>query len=167
MLVWHDEQPALRASCPSSACSSSCISALMQLSFAAPSCDACCPCQYSMQPLQPATTAAVYLPLLILQVLQGMPIIAAPPRAVETAPAPVPGPAPPAEGAIAELTVPSQALLLPLQPSKLTVYRLFADQVCFCWQGRLHCCYCCRCWLCLNGSAGSDVFCVLQQQKQC
>ena len=68
--------------------------------------------------------------LLILQVLQGMPIIAAPPKAVETAPAP--GPALPAEGATAELTVPSQAVLLPLQPSKLTVYRLFADQVCCC-----------------------------------
>lgn len=58
-----------------------------------------------------------------------MPIIAAPPRAVETAPAPVPGSASPAKGAIAELTVPSQAVLLPLQPSKLTVYRLFVDQV--------------------------------------
>ncbi len=58
-----------------------------------------------------------------------MPIIAAPPRAVETGPAPIPGPALPAEGAVAELTVPSQAVLLPLQPSKLTVYRLFAEQV--------------------------------------
>ena len=135
-----------------------------------PSFDACCPCQYSTQSLQPPTTAAVCPPsirLLILQVLQGMPVIAAPPRAVETGPAPAPGPASPAEGATAELTVPSQAVLLPLQPSKLSVYRLFADQVCFCWQGRLHCCYCCYCCcLCFKGSAGSDVFCVLQQQKQ-
>ena len=92
--------------------------------------------------------------LLILQVLQGMPIIAAPPRAVETAPAPVPGPALPAEGAIAEWIVPSQAVLLPLQPSKLTVFRLFAEQVCFCGRGRLHSCYCCC--LYFNGSDVSD-----------
>ena len=105
--------------------------------------------------------------LLILQVLQGMPIIAAPPRAVETAPAPVPGPASSAEVAIAELIVPSQAVLLPLQPSKLTVYRLFAEQVCFCWQGCLHCCCCCCCcWLGFRGCVGSDSSFVQHQQKQ-
>ncbi|DBA93431.1 TPA: hypothetical protein ACH3X1_015744 [Trebouxia sp. C0004] len=82
-----------------------------------------------MRPLQPATIAAVCpssARLLILQVLQGMPVMAAPPRAVETPP--VPGPTSPEESAIADLTVLGQAVLLPLQPNKFTVYRLFSEQ---------------------------------------
>ncbi|KAL0037504.1 hypothetical protein WJX77_000402 [Trebouxia sp. C0004] len=84
-------------------------------------------CPLSSEQKAYAATDA-YAAVKLYQVLQGMPVIAAPPRAVETAPAPVPGPASPAEGAIAELTVPRHAVLLPLQPSKLTVYRLFAEQ---------------------------------------
>ncbi|KAL0047414.1 hypothetical protein WJX82_002778 [Trebouxia sp. C0006] len=84
-------------------------------------------CPLSSEQKAYAATDA-YAAVKLYQVLQGMPIIAAPPRAVETAPAPVPGPASSAEVAVAELIVPSQAVLLPLQPSKLTVYRLFAEQ---------------------------------------
>lgn len=65
---------------------------------------------------------------LLMQVLQGMPLVAAPPRAVESAPAP--WPASPEEAA--ELIVPAQQELLPLQPSKLAVYKLFMDQVAVC-----------------------------------
>lgn len=60
-----------------------------------------------------------------MQVLQGMPVITAPPRAVETAPAP--WPSSPEEEAV--LIVPAQQELLPLQPSKLAVYKLFTEQV--------------------------------------
>lgn len=54
-----------------------------------------------------------------------MPVIAAPPRAAETALAP--WPASPEEEAV--LIVPAQQELLPLQPSKLAVYKLFIEQV--------------------------------------
>ena len=65
------------------------------------------------------------LPVLLAQVLQGMPLVAALPRAVETAP--TPWPASPEEEAV--LVVPAQQELLPLQPSKLAVYKLFMEQV--------------------------------------
>ncbi len=60
------------------------------------------------------------------QVLQSMLVVAAPPRAVEDAPAPWPAAAEEED----PLNVPGQAVLLPLQPSKLAVYKLFVDQVC-------------------------------------
>ena len=60
-----------------------------------------------------------------MQVLQSMPTIAAPPRAVEAAPAP--WPAFPEEEAV--LVVPALQEVLPLQPAKLAVYKLFTEQV--------------------------------------
>ena len=75
--------------------------------------------------------SAVYV---TLQVLQSLPIIAAPPKVVETPPAPWPAAA---EADEVLLTVPGQAALLPLQPSKLAVFKLFTEQVC-CQ------CYCCH-----------------------
>ncbi|KAL3131058.1 hypothetical protein ABBQ38_000374 [Trebouxia sp. C0009 RCD-2024] len=65
-----------------------------------------------------------YAALAVYQVLQSMPVIAAPPRAAETALAP--WPASPEEEAV--LIVPAQQELLPLQPSKLAVYKLFIEQ---------------------------------------
>ena len=62
-----------------------------------------------------------------MQVLQSMPVIAAPPRAIQAAPAPAPWPASPEEEAL--LVVPALLELLPLQPAKLAVYKLFAEQV--------------------------------------
>ena len=55
-----------------------------------------------------------------------MPIIVAPPRAVGTTPAP--WPASPEDKAA--LVVPALQELLPLQPAKLAVYKLFTEQVC-------------------------------------
>ena len=60
---------------------------------------------------------------MILQVLQSMPVVAAPPRVVQPAPWPA------AEEEQEALVVPGQALLLPLQPSKLGVYNMFTQQV--------------------------------------
>ena len=54
-----------------------------------------------------------------------MPVIAAPPRAVEAAPAP--WPAAPEEEAVLEM--PALQELLHLQPAKLAVYKLFTEQV--------------------------------------
>lgn len=59
-----------------------------------------------------------------MQVLQSMPVIAGLPRAAEAALAPWPSPE---EEAV--LIVPAQQELLPLQPSKLAVYKLFTEQV--------------------------------------
>ena len=59
------------------------------------------------------------------QVLQSMPMLTAPPRAADTAHAP--WPASPGEEPV--LIVPAQQELLPLQPSKLAVYKLFTEQV--------------------------------------
>ena len=60
-----------------------------------------------------------------MQVLQSMPVIAATPRAIEAAPAP--WPAAPEEEAV--LVVPALQEVLPLQPAKLAVYKLFTEQV--------------------------------------
>ena len=65
-------------------------------------------------------------PVTSVQVLQSMPTMIAPPRAVETAPAP--WPASPEDEAV--LVVPALQELLPLQPAKLAVYKLFTEQVC-------------------------------------
>ena len=54
-----------------------------------------------------------------------MPVLAAPPRAVEAAPAPWPA----ANEEEAVLVVPALQELLPLQPAKLAVYKLFTEQV--------------------------------------
>ena len=71
---------------------------------------------------------------MLLQVLRSLPIIAAPPKVVETPPAPWPATV---EAAEVLLTVPGQAELLPLQPSKLAIFKLFTERVC--------CpCYCCH-----------------------
>lgn len=54
-----------------------------------------------------------------------MPVIAAAPSAVEAAPAP--WPAAPEDEAVLEM--PALQELLPLQPAKLAVYKLFTEQV--------------------------------------
>ena len=55
-----------------------------------------------------------------------MPVVAAQPMPTEAAPQPWPA----AEGnEVRVLVVPAQAVLLPLHPSKLAVYKLFTDQV--------------------------------------
>ena len=58
-----------------------------------------------------------------MQVLQGMPVLAAPVRAAEVAPGPA------FLGDTPILNVPAAPELLPLQPSKLAVYKLFVEQV--------------------------------------
>ena len=52
-----------------------------------------------------------------------MPVLPVPPRAVEVAPGPA------IEADVLLLHMPAQAELLPLQPSKLAVYKLFIEQV--------------------------------------
>lgn len=52
-----------------------------------------------------------------------MPVLAVPPRAVEA------GFGPAVEADVPLLHMPAQAELLPLQPSKLAVYKLFTEQV--------------------------------------
>ena len=52
-----------------------------------------------------------------------MPVLAVPPRAVGAAPGPA------VEADVPLLHMPAQAELLPLQPSKLAVYKLFTEQV--------------------------------------
>ena len=64
-------------------------------------------------------------PVDYMQVLQTMPVIASPPRAVEAAPAR--WPAAPEEEAVLEM--PAMQELLPLQPAKLAVYKMFTEQV--------------------------------------
>ena len=88
-----------------------------------------------------------------MQALQSMPVIAAPSRAVEAAPAP--WPASPEEEAV--LIVPAQQELLPLQPSKLAVYKLFTEQV---RQFHYHRCLSSECSECPSGYKDCFTFCV-------
>lgn len=74
--------------------------------------------------------ALVTLPSWVLQVLQSMPVLPAQTRAAAIGPAAEPageGDAP--ESKVAQLVVPAQAVLGPLQPAKLAAYKQFIEQV--------------------------------------